>query len=210
MTRLDSFPLPRIDDTLDRLSNSQFYSTLDMACGYWQLSLSEKDREKTSFAVPGIGTFMFKVMCFGLKNPPDSFSPLMEVVLRQLQFDKCLIYLDDIIVLGKNFDTALENLRAVILRLRQANLKLKVSKCQLLQKQVVFLGHLVSDLGITCAPDKVQQIEDWPQPRDKTEVKSVLGLVGYYRKMVPSFAGIAVPLTRLTRKKAKFEWGSEH
>ena len=210
VTRLDSFPLPRIDDTLDRLSNSQFYSTLDMACGYWQLSLSEKDREKTSFAVPGIGTFMFKVMCFGLKNAPASFSRLMEVVLRQLQFDKCLVYLDDIIVLGKDFDTALENLRAVFLRLRQANLKLKVSKCQLLQKQVVFLGHLVSDLGITCAPDKVQQIEDWPQPRDKTEVKSFLGLVGYYRKMVPSFAEIAVPLTRLTRKKAKFEWGSEH
>ena len=86
MTRLDSFPLPRIDDTLDRLSNSQFYSTLDMAYGYWQLSLSEKDREKTSFAVPGIGTFMLKVMCFGLKNAPASFSRLMEVVLRQLQF----------------------------------------------------------------------------------------------------------------------------
>ena len=115
---------------------------------------------KTSFAVPGIGTFMFKVMCFGLKNAPASFSRLMEEVLRQLQFDKCLVYLDDINVLGKDFNTALENLRAVFLRLRQANLKLKVSKCQLLQKQVVFLGHSVSDLDITCAPDKVQHIED--------------------------------------------------
>ena len=102
VTRLDSFPLPRIDDTLDRLSNSQFYSTLDMACGYWQLSLSGNDHEKTSFAVPGIGTFMFKVMSFGLKNAPASFSWLIVVVLRQLQFDKCLVYLDDIIVLGKD------------------------------------------------------------------------------------------------------------
>ena len=154
VTRLDSFPLPSIDDTLDMLSNSQLYSTLDMACGYWQLSLSEKDREKTSFAVPGIGIFMFKVMCFGLKNAPASFSRLMEVVLRQLQFDKCLVYLDDIIVLGKDFNTALKNLCVVFLRFRQANLKLKVSKCQLLQKQIVFLGHLVSHLGITCAPIK--------------------------------------------------------
>ena len=112
---------------------------------------------KTSFALPGIGTFMFKVMCIGLKDAPASFSRLMEVVLRQLQFDKCLVYLDDINVLGKDFNTALESLLAVFLRLRQANLKLKVSKCQLLQKQVALLDHLVSDLGITCAPDKVKK-----------------------------------------------------
>ena len=144
-------------ETLDKLSGSRFFSTLDMASGYWQLSLSEKDREKTSFAVPGIGTFMFKVMCFGLKNAPSSFSRLMEVVLRQLQSDKCLVYLDDIIVLGKDFDTALENLHAVFSRLRQANLKLKVSKCKLLQKEVVFLGHLVSENGITCDPAKIKR-----------------------------------------------------
>ena len=94
---------------------------------------------------------------FCLKNAPALFSWLMEVVLRQLKFDKCLVYLDDIIVFGKDFDTALENLPAVFLRLRQANLKLKASKCQLLQKQVVFLGNLVSDLGITYAPDKVNR-----------------------------------------------------
>ena len=120
-----------------------------------------------SFAVPGIRTFIFKVLCFGLKKALASLSGLLEVVFIQL--DKYLVYLDDIIVLGKIFDTPLENVWAVFLRLRQANLKLKGSECQMLQKQVVFLGHLVSDLCIACAPNKVQQIEDRAKLRDKTE-----------------------------------------
>ena len=121
VTRLVSFPLPRIDDTLDRLSISKFYSTLDMACDYKQLSLIEQYHN--SFAVPGIGTFMFKVLRFALKKAPASLSGLLEVVFIQL--DKYLVYLDDIIVLGKIFDTPPENVWAVFLRLRQANLKLK-------------------------------------------------------------------------------------
>ena len=209
VTKLDTFPLPRTDETLERLAGSQFFSTLDMCSGYWQLGLSKPDREKTSFAIPGIGTFMFKVMCFGLKNAPSSFSRLMRICLGSLHYDKCLVYLDDIIVLGSNFDTALNNLRAVLLKLRQAKLSLKVSKCKLFQKQTVFLGHLISPDGISCDPEKVRAIKEWPQPRDKTEVKAFLGLIGYYRKLVPSFAEIAIPLTRLTRKSAKFEWGSE-
>ena len=209
VTRLDTFPLPNMSETLDRLANSSYYSTLDMVSGYWQLSLNPHDRCKTSFAIPGVGTYMFQVMCFGLKNAPGSFSRLMETVLRGLQYEKCLVYLDDIIVLGGNFDMALQNLRLVFLRLRQANLQLKPSKCKLLQKQVVFLGHLVSATGITCDPDKIATLREWPQPQDKTEVKSFLGLVGYYRKMVENFADLALPLTKLTRKKAKFQWGLE-
>ena len=208
-TRLDTYPLPRIDETLDSLSNSKYYSTLDMASGYWQISLRPEDRDKTSFAIPGLGTWRFKVMCFGLKNAPSSFSRLMEVVLRGLQFDKCLVYLDDIIVMGKDFETALNNLRAVFLRLRQAGLQLKVSKCLLLQKSVVFLGHRVSDQGVTCDQSKTETIRDWPRPQDKTEIKSFVGLANYYRKMVPNFSEIALPLTRLTKKKAKFEWGPQ-
>ena len=207
VTRLDTYPLPRIDETLDHLSNSKYFSTLDMASGYWQISLNSKDRDKTSFAIPGLGTWRFKVMCFGLKNAPSSFSRLMEVVLKGLQFEKCLVYLDDIIVVGKDFETALENLRLVFSRLRQAKLQLKVSKCLLLQKSVLFLGHQVSEFGITCDLTKSEIIRDWPQPQDKTEIKSFLGLANYYRKMVPNFSDIASPLTRLTKKKAKFAWG---
>ena len=209
ITKLDTYPLPRIDETLERLSNSEYFSTLDMASGYWQISLNKADRQKTSFSIPGLGSYNFKVMCFGLKNAPSSFSRLMEIVLRNLQYEKCQVYLDDIIVMGKDFETALENLKSVFLRLRQANLQLKVNKCKLFQKKVVFLGHLVSQEGITCDPEKLQVIKCWPQPKDKTEIRSFLGLVGYYRKMVPAFSEIALPLTRLTRKKANFTWGSD-
>ena len=121
VTKLDTYPLPHIDETLDQLSNSKYFSTLDMASGYWQLNLSPQDRDKTSFAIPGVGTFRFRVMCFGLKNAPSSFSRLMEIVVRGLQFDKCLVYLDDIIVMGENLDSALENLKLVLLRFREAN-----------------------------------------------------------------------------------------
>ena len=203
VTRLDTYPLPRIDETLDR------FSTLDMASGYWQIPPNPHDRCKTSFAIPGTGTYMFKVMCFGLKNAPSSFSRLMEVVLRQQQYEKCLVYLDDIIVLGETFDIALENLNSVFLRLRQAHLQLKANKCKLFQTEVVFLGHLVSEFGISCDPEKIRVLKDWPGPRDKTDIKSFLGLVGYYRKMVPAFADLASPLTKLTKKKVKFLWGPE-
>ena len=180
-----------------------------MASGYWQISLNKSDRQKTSIAIPGLGSYNFKVMCFGLKNAPSSFSRLMEIVLRNLQYEKCSVYLDDIIVMGKNFETALGNLKSVFLRLRQANLQLKVSKCKLFQKKVVFFGRLVSQEGITCDPEKLQVIKCWPQPKDKTEIRSFLGLVGYYRKMVPAFSEIALPLSRLTRKKANFTWGPD-
>ena len=113
VTRLHTYPLPRIDETLDRLSNSRYFSTLDMASGYWQIPLNPHARCKTSFTIPRTGTYMFKVMCFGLKNSPSSFSRLMEVVLRQLQYEKCLVYLDDIIVLGEKFDIALAGTLAV-------------------------------------------------------------------------------------------------
>ena len=140
---------------------------------------------------------------------PARISRLMEVVLRGLQFDKCLIYLDDIIVMGKNFGTALNNLRAVFLCLRQAGLQLKVSKCLLLQKSVVFLGHMVSKQGVTCDHSKTETFRDWPWPQDKTEIKSFVGLANYYRKMVPLFSEVALPLTRLTKKKAKFKWSPQ-
>ena len=108
--------------------------------------------------------------------------------------------------LRPDFDLALFNLRMVFLRMRQAGLQLKASKCKLMQQETVFLGHLISPEGITCNPDKTKTIRDWPAPRDKTELQSILGLMGYYRKIVPAYAELAIPLTK---KKVKFKWGPE-
>lgn len=209
VTLRDAYPLPRIDDTLDSLSGSMWFSTLDLASGYWQIRMSESSKHKTAFVVPHRGLFHFNVMPFGLTNAPASFQRLMEKVLVNLTPHKCLCYLDDIIIMGKTFLEALENLKDVFQRLREANLKLKPKKCSLFQTQVTYLGHVVSENGIACDPLKIQAIEEWPIPSNKSEVRSALGLIGYYRKFIPQFAETAKPLTRLTRKNAKFVWTSE-
>ena len=209
ITVKDAYPLPRIDDTLDLLSESRWFSTLDLASGSWQIKMSETDKKKTAFVTPHRGLYHFNVMPFGLTNAPATFQRLMEKVLFGLSPQRCLCYLDDIIVLGKTFDEALENLELIFQRLKEANLKLKPKKCFLFQSKVTYLGHIVSDEGITCDPSKVDSIIHWPTPTNKSEVRSILGLLGYYRKFIPEFAAKASPLTKLTRKNAKFSWTTE-
>ena len=206
VTLKDAYPLPRIDDTLDSLSGSMYFSTLDLASGYWQIKMSDSSKTKTTFVTPHRGLYHFNVMPFGLTNAPATFQRLMEKVLVNLTPHKCLCYLDDIIILGRTFEEALKNLREVFQRLREANLKLKPSKCSLFQAKVTYLGHVVSEQGISCDPSKTEVIRNWPAPNNKSEVRSVLGLLGYYRKFIPNFAERAKPLSRLTRKNAKFVW----
>ena len=138
VTRKDAYPLPRVDDTLDTLAGAKWFSTLDMISGYWQVEVAEKDQEKTAFCTPD-GLFEFKVMPFGLCNAPASFQRLMDLVLAGLQWSSCLVYLDDVIVVGKTFSEHLNNLKSVFMRLRDAGLKLKPRKCALCLPQVKFL-----------------------------------------------------------------------
>ena len=156
-----------------------------------------------------MGLFQFKVMPFGIFNAPSCYERLIELVLRGLRWEKCLCYLDDVIVFGSSFDQALENLKLVFDRLRSANLTLKPSKCVLFQKSVSFLGHVVSDEGIQCDPSKIDKVKKWPVPSNVTEVRSFLGLAGYYRKFIPEFSTFAAPLTYLTRKGKTFCWTSD-
>ena len=163
VTSKDAFPLPRVDDTLDYLSGSLWFSTLDLASGYWQVEVDPKDRPKTAFCTPE-GLFEFNVMPFGLCNAPATFQRLMNLILGGLQLSSCLVYLDDIIVMGRSFDEHLRNLATVFDRIQEAGLKLKPAKCQFLQDQVQYLGHIVTREGIAADPSKTAVIKEWPVP----------------------------------------------
>src|SRR6218665_2774057 len=207
-TRKDSYPLPLINECLDTLGGASWFSTFDLRAGYHQVALHPKDRHKTAFLTRG-GSYQFCVLPFGLCGSPANFSRMMGLVMTGLNFAICLIYLDDIIVFAADMDTLLERLTQVLARLSAANLKLKPSKCHLLQRRVLFLGHIVSGEGIATDPAKIEAVQRWPTPTKLKEVRAFLGLCTYYRKFVPEFAHVARPLHALTKKDVKFAWTEE-
>ena len=208
LTRKDAHPLPRIDDTLDALSGAKWFSTIDLASGYWQVEVEPSDREKTAFATP-FGLHQFRVMPFGLCNAPSTFQRLMELVLAGLHWSTCLVYLDDIIIYSRTIDDHLKHLQEVLERLRAAGLKLKPSKCYLLQKSVHYLGHIISEHGVATDPQKTHCVKQWPIPMCVAELRQFLGLATYYRKFVRNFAQVASPLYRLTERNKTWTWNEE-
>ena len=208
VTKKDVYPLPRIDDTLDLLATNKFFSTLDLASGYWQIAMEETSKEKTAFTTH-VGLYEFEVMPFGLCNAPATFQRLMENVLHSLIGKSCLVYLDDVLVLGRTLEEHTENLEAVLSRIRAAGLKLKPSKCNLARKEVEYLGYCVSAKGVATDPKKVTAIKAFPVPLDVKSLRSFLGLLSYYRRFIPSFSIIANPLFALTRKDVPFQWTTE-
>jgi hypothetical protein len=208
ITKKDSYPLPRIDEALDSLGNSKFFTTLDLASGYWQVGLSDTAREKTAFLTPS-GLYQFTVMPFGLCNAPATFERLMERVLVSLQWQICLVYIDDIIVFSKSITEHIDRLEIIFHRLAEANLKLKCSKCHLLRERVTYLGHVVSASGVSTDPEKIKAVLNWPEPTTSADVKSFMGLCSYYKRFIPDFSAIARPLIRLTEKNVQFQWSND-
>ncbi|MCI4388617.1 hypothetical protein PGIGA_G00087940 [Pangasianodon gigas] len=214
VTYKDAYPLPRVDESLDALGNAKLFSTLDLTAGYFQVSVSEKDREKTAVTTP-FGLFEWTRMPFGLCNAPATFQRLMGVVLGDLAFDVLLVYLDDVIIFSRDFESHCARLELVFNRLRQHGLKLKPSKCFLLKPEVKFLGHLISAEGIKVDDEKVKALDTWPVPRNVREVRQVLGFMSYYRRFVPRFAQIARPLHALvsggrrSKTPVTFTWSQE-
>ena len=207
VTHKDSYPLPRIDDTLEALCGAKFFSALDLRSGYWQVQLDDRFKEETAFST-GNGLWQFKVMPFGLCNAPATFERLMEQVLVGLPVSVALVYLDDILVPGCTFSQELANRGQVFEQLRKAKLKLSPKKCVLFQRKVNYLGHIVSEEGISPDPGKVAAVKSWPKPTTVTEVKSFLGLCSYYRQFINSFADIAHPLHQSTAA-TPFVWTQE-
>ena len=204
VTVKDAFPLPQVADLVDSLSGHRYFSTLDLASGYWQVPMEESSQEKTAFVIPGGGHFEFLRMPFGLTNAVPTFQRLMSVVLEGLLPLRCLVYLDDVLVIGRSFEQHLENLEAVLEAISKAGLKLKPSKCHFAQSSVDFLGFTISDSGLAPDSKKVeQQISNSERP---DRVKALPWYGSYYRRFISGFSDIASPLNRLTQKDMSFVW----
>lgn len=215
LTHKDAYPLPRIEESLTGLKAARWYSTLDLASGYWQVEMDPSDREKTAFTTP-FGLYEFERMPFGLCNAPATFQRLMQRCLGNLVNDFLLIYLDDVVVFSPDFDSHVQHLEEVFERLHQHGLKLQPRKCHLFQQKVTYLGHVISEAGVATDPSKTAAVRDWPVPQTVKQVKSFLGFSGYYRRFIPAFSKIAAPLNALThgtngqeRKTAAINWSPE-
>ncbi|MEL7521519.1 MAG: reverse transcriptase family protein, partial [Cyanobacteria bacterium J06553_1] len=207
-TTPDRYPMPVLTELLQGLGKASVFSSLDLISGYHQVSMDPESKELTAFSTPE-GHYQFKVMPFGLRNAPTTFSRLMDLVLKGIKGVFVLSYLDDIIVYSKNEKEHLRHLEQVLTRLQTAGLKLRLSKCEFFKKRLQFLGHVVDATGVHTQSDKINKVKNWPDLKDKKEVQRFLGLAGYYRAFVPDYTKVAHPIIKLTREEEPFVWGPE-
>ncbi|KAJ9545159.1 hypothetical protein OSB04_024866 [Centaurea solstitialis] len=208
LTVKNRYPLPRIDDLFDQLQGAAWFSKIDLRSGYHQVKVREEDVQKTAFRTR-YGHFEFVVMPFGLTNAPAVFMDLMNRVCRPMLDKSVIVFIDDILIYSKSKEDHVIHLIEVLETLRRERLYAKFSKCDFWLQEVQFLGHLVNREGIKVDPAKIEAVMKWEVPKTPTEIRSFLGLAGYYRRFIQDFSKIAVPLTRLTRKNVKFVWGEE-
>ncbi len=193
VTVKDTYPLPLIEDNLAKLADSKVFSCLDGAGAFHVLPVKEQDKVKTAFSTP-FGLYHFRRMPFGLTNGPASYSRLIQLALQDLPTTTAIPYLDDVIVHSAHLEGHVEDLRRTLEAHRQAGLKLQPDKCALFQTKVEYLGHVVSADGIQLVPDYVKLVQDWPVPTTRSEIRIFLGKVGYYRRFIQGYSGIAAPL----------------
>jgi hypothetical protein len=201
----NQYPLPRIDDLFDQLRGANYYSKIDLRSGYYQLRVKEDDIHKTAFKTR-YGHYEYVVMPFGLTNAPAIFMDLMNRVFKEYLDKFVIVFIDDILVYSSTEEQHKEHLRIVLETLKKHQLFAKFSKCEFWLQEVSFLGHLISGNGISVDPAKVEAVLKWKQPENITEIRSFLGLAGYYRRFIQNFSRIAYPLTQLTKKGIPFKW----
>ncbi len=194
----DQYTTPRVDDALDCLVGSQWFSVLDLRSGYYQIAMAEADKDKTAFICP-LGFYQFERMPQGVTGAPATFQRLMERVVGDMNLLQVLVYLDDLIVFGKSLEEHEERLMKVLERLEEAGLKVSIDKCCFCQNRVKYVGHIVSKEGIAADPDKIAAVTHWPKPTDLKSLRSFLGFCGYYRRFIANYSSIVRPLTELTK-----------
>lgn len=203
------YPLPLIDELLDRLQPARFFSKLDLSDGYYHIPIKKEDRQKTAFRTP-YGHYEFVVMPFGLANAPATFQRMMNDILRDYVNDFVVVYLDDIMIYSKTKEEHEEHLRKVFAKLKEHSLFVKPSKSFYFQKEIEYLGYVIKDGKVLPAADKVKAITEWPTPLPSmTAVRSFLGMAQFYKRFVKNFAAIAKPLTDLTKSTQEFQWNEK-
>lgn len=208
VTEQDVYPLPNLEDTLSALNGSSYYTSLDLNQGYLQIKVAPNDIPKTAFIVQG-GLYEYVRMPFGLTNAPRTFQRCMDSILSDLKHKCCLVYMDDIIVFGKDLKEHNHNLDLVLTRIAEAGFTVKPSKCAFGVRKIRFLGHVLSEKGLEMDPDKTVAIKSLPPPKNLRELQSFIGMTSYYRRFIESFSIITGPLTKLTKKDVKFTWETE-
>ena len=199
VTKKDAFSLPLISDCIESLAGNWYMSTLDMASGYWQIEIHPDDREYTTF-ITRFGLFEHKRSSMGLCNAPSTFQHAMDLVLRGLTWKTVLAFLDDVLVLGQDFEDHLKNLREVLELFRGYIPKLKPKKCVLFREKAKFWGKIVTGDSVSVDPESIEAVRSWPEPTGTKEVESFLGFVNYHREHIPHLAEKAASLYALTGK----------
>ena len=205
VTIKNRYPLPRIDDLFDQLRGARVYSKIELRMGYHQLRVREADLPKTAFRMR-YGHFEFMVMPFRLTNAPARFMDLMHRVFQPYLDWFVVVFLDDILIYSQFEEEHEDHLMVILHLLRDHQLYAKFSKCEFWLIEVRFLGHVVSALNVSVNLEKVEAVMSWERPKSAFELRSFLGLAGYYRRFIEDFSRLAAPMMRLTRKEIKFEW----
>jgi hypothetical protein len=208
VTIKNKYPFPRIDVLFDQLVGAQVFSKIDLRSGYHQIKIRASDIPKTAFSTR-YGLYEYLVMSFGLTNASAYFMYLMNSVFMP-ELDKfVVVFIDDILVYSRNEAEHTKHLHTVLQRLRDHQLYAKLSKCEFWLREIKFLGHTISQNGVSVGPEKVQEVMNWKPPTTVRQIRSFLGLAGYYRRFIPDFSRIAKPMTKLLKKGVKYEWSQK-
>ena len=203
LSKTDSFPIPRMEDCIDRIGNAKYITKCDLLKGYWCVPLTERAKEISAFVTPD-GLYQYKVMPFGMKNSQATFQRLMNICLKDLEGVE--VYVDDIVIFSDTWEEHLKRLEQVLFRLKEANLTVNLSKSDFVKAKVVYLGHVVGHGVVTPIKAKVKSIIDYPIPENKKSLMRFLGMAGYYRKFCKNFSEVTAPLTELLKKNVKYHW----